>query len=49
MGDEKPGAVGFLTDFSSGSRIAGYCLEEQMGHGGTAVVFRARMSGCRGR
>jgi hypothetical protein len=36
MGDEKPGAVRFLTDFSSGSRIAGYYLEEQIGHGGTA-------------
>ena len=42
MGDEKPGAVRFLTDFSAGSRIAGYCLEEQIGHGGTAVVFRAQ-------
>jgi hypothetical protein len=36
MGDEKPGAVRFLTDFSAGSRIAGYRLEEQIGHGGTA-------------
>jgi len=42
MGDEKPGAVKFLTDFSAGSRIAGYCLEEQIGHGGTAVVYRAQ-------
>src|ERR1700748_429579 len=42
MGDETPGAVRFLTDFSAGSRIAGYCLEEQIGHGGTAVVFRAQ-------
>jgi hypothetical protein len=42
MGDEKPGAVRFLTDFSAGSRIAGYRLEEQIGHGGTAVVFRAQ-------
>ena len=41
MGDETPGAVRFLTDFSAGSRIAGYRLEEQIGHGGTAVVFRA--------
>ena len=28
--------------FSAGSRIAGYRLEEQIGQGGTAVVFRAR-------
>jgi serine/threonine-protein kinase len=42
MGDEKPDAVRFLTDFSAGSRIAGYRLEEQIGHGGTAVVFRAQ-------
>jgi hypothetical protein len=42
MGDETPGAVRFMTDFSAGSRIAGYCLEEQIGHGGTAVVFRAQ-------
>ena len=41
MGDEKPGSVRFLTDFSAGSRIAGYRLEEQIGRGGTAVVFRA--------
>src|SRR6266568_934253 len=42
MGDEMPGAVRFLTDFSAGSRIAGYRLEEQIGRGGTAVVFRAQ-------
>src|SRR6478752_123305 len=42
MGDDTPGAVRFLTDFSAGSRIAGYCLEEQIGHGGAAVVFRAQ-------
>jgi serine/threonine protein kinase len=33
---------GFLVGFSVGSRIAGYCLEEQIGEGGMAVVFRAR-------
>ena len=42
MGDETPGGVGFLTGFSTGSRIAGYRLEEQIGQGGMAVVFRAR-------
>ena len=42
MGDDRPGAVGFLASFSAGSRIAGYCLEEQIGQGGMAVVFRAR-------
>src|ERR1700741_3009349 len=42
MGGETRGAVRFLTDFSPGSRIAGYRLEEQIGHGGTAVVFRAQ-------
>jgi serine/threonine protein kinase len=42
MGDEGSGAVGFLTGFSVGSRIAGYRLEEQIGQGGMAVVFRAQ-------
>jgi serine/threonine-protein kinase len=42
MGDDRPGAVGFLAGFSAGSRIAGYRLEEQIGEGGMAVVFRAR-------
>src|SRR5690349_250978 len=42
MDDEGSGAVGFLTGFSAGSRIAGYRLEEQIGQGGMAVVFRAR-------
>src|ERR1700722_14598357 len=42
MGVEGPGAAGFLTGFSAGSRIAGYRLEEQIGQGGMAVVFRAR-------
>jgi Protein kinase domain/WD domain, G-beta repeat len=43
VGDEMPGgAAGFLAGFSAGSRIAGYRLEEQIGRGGMAVVFRAR-------
>ena len=42
MGDEGLGAVGFLAGFSSGSHIAGYRLEEQIGRGGMAVVFRAQ-------
>jgi tRNA A-37 threonylcarbamoyl transferase component Bud32 len=42
MGDERPGAEGSLGGFSAGSRIAGYRLEEQIGQGGMAVVFRAR-------
>jgi serine/threonine protein kinase len=41
MGDEEPGTGGFLTGFSVGSRIAGYRLEEAVGEGGMAVVFRA--------
>ena len=42
MGDEGPEAAGFLAGFSVGSRIAGYRLEEQIGRGGMAVVFRAQ-------
>jgi serine/threonine protein kinase len=42
MGDEVSGGVGFLAGFASGSRIAGYRLEEQIGQGGMAVVFRAQ-------
>src|ERR1035438_9968093 len=42
MGDESPEALGFLPGISAGSRIAGYRLEEQIGQGGMAVVFRAR-------
>jgi serine/threonine protein kinase len=42
MGDEGAGAIEFLTGFSAGSRIAGYRLEEQIGQGGMAVVFRAQ-------
>ena len=42
MGDERPGAFGFLVGLSVGTRIAGYRLEEQIGQGGMAVVFRAQ-------
>jgi serine/threonine protein kinase len=38
MPDDGPGAVGFPV----GWRIAGYRLEEQIGKGGMAVVFRAQ-------
>ena len=38
--------TGFLAEqgpgLGTGSRIAGYWLEEQIGEGGMAVVFRAR-------
>ncbi len=30
-----------LGGFRPGTRLAGYLLEEQIGHGGMAVVFRA--------
>ena len=40
MGDEVSGS-GPAAGFSAGSRIAGYRLEEQIGKGGMAVVFRA--------
>ena len=47
LSDEVPGgAGGFLAGvaagFGVGSRIAGYRLEERIGAGGMAVVFRAR-------
>ena len=42
MVDDGAGAVGSLVSFSVGSRIAGYRLEEQIGRGGMAVVFRAQ-------
>jgi serine/threonine protein kinase len=43
VGGEWPGAVGGLpTGLAAGSRVAGYLLEEQVGAGGMAVVFRAR-------
>jgi serine/threonine protein kinase len=35
-------AGGVLAGFTAGSRVAGYLLEEQVGAGGMAVVFRAR-------
>ena len=38
MSDENPSAPG---GFTVGSKIAGYRLEEQIGRGGMAVVFRA--------
>src|SRR3984885_3799553 len=41
MGNEGRSA-GVVTGFPDGSRIAGYRLEEQIGRGGMAVVFRAR-------
>ena len=47
MSDELPAeASGFGAEFAggfaAGSRVAGYRLEEQIGRGGMAVVFRAR-------
>ena len=47
MSDEVPEEAGdFVAEvvpgFAAGSRIAGYRLEGQIGHGGMAVVFRAR-------
>ena len=41
MGDERPETFGFLAGIPVGTRIAGYRLEEKIGHGGMAVVFRA--------
>ena len=38
MGDEFPSAI---SEFAIGSQIAGYRLEEQIGRGGMAVVYRA--------
>jgi serine/threonine protein kinase len=32
----------FAADFAAGSRVAGYRLEQEIGRGGMAVVFRAR-------
>ena len=32
----------FVVDFAAGSRVAGYRLEQEIGRGGMAVVFRAR-------
>ena len=41
-GDDHGAADGFIVSFTAGSRIAGYRLEEQIGQGGMAVVFKAR-------
>jgi DNA-binding beta-propeller fold protein YncE len=41
VSDEYPSATG---GFTAGSQIAGYRLEEQIGQGGMAVVFRAHDS-----
>jgi serine/threonine protein kinase len=40
--DDREAAGGLMASFAPGSRIAGYLLEEQIGQGGMAVVFRAR-------
>ena len=37
-----PGGAGGLAALAPGSRVAGYLLEEEVGAGGMAVVFRAR-------
>ncbi len=42
MGDERPEAAGFGDGFSVGTRIGCYRLEEKIGRGGMAVVFRAQ-------
>ena len=43
MSDAVPEqAAGLLAGFVAGSQVAGYRLEEQIGAGGMAVVFRAR-------
>ena len=42
MGEGLPGDTGGVPPpFALGSRIAGYRLEEEIGAGGMAVVFRA--------
>ena len=42
MSDDFSGAAGGgLAGFAAGSRVAGYLLEERIGSGGMAVVFRA--------
>ena len=43
MGEgDSGGGRGFVVSFAAGSRVAGYRLEEELGRGGMAVVFRAR-------
>jgi len=39
---DAPGIGAFLVSFSAGTRIAGYRLENQIGQGGMAIVYRAR-------
>jgi serine/threonine protein kinase len=41
-GDAAGGSLAAVAGFEVGSRVAGYRLEEQVGAGGMAVVFRAR-------
>src|ERR1017187_9076304 len=45
MSDELPadvgGALAAVAGLAAGSRVAGYLLEEQVGAGGMAVVYRA--------
>jgi Protein kinase domain len=41
-GDDHEAADGPVVSFAPGSHIAGYQLEERIGQGGMAVVFRAR-------
>jgi hypothetical protein len=41
--DERDGVSGTAAaHWESGSRIAGYRLEDRIGQGGMAVIFRAR-------
>ena len=40
--NDAPGMGAFLVSFSAGTRIAGYRLENQIGRGGMAIVYRAR-------
>jgi serine/threonine protein kinase len=40
-GDAGTSLAGMAAGFAPGSRLAGYRLQEQIGHGGMAVVFRA--------
>src|SRR5262249_40044246 len=42
VGNDVPGgSAGFLASLSAGSQVAGYRLQERIGQGGMAVVFRA--------
>ena len=41
MSEQTPGEFGGSAEFNAGSLIAGYRLEERIGRGGMAVVFRA--------